>query len=48
LNGWSLFWLISAPMSLIMVMAMIGRDMINPEDVSHMFQFSIRLVMVSR
>jgi len=42
LNGWSLFWLISAPMSLIMVMAMMGRDMTNPEDVSHMIGFSVR------
>jgi DMSO/TMAO reductase YedYZ heme-binding membrane subunit len=42
LNGWPLFWLISAPMSLAMVMAMIGRDMTNPEDVSHMIGFSVR------
>ena len=31
LNGWPLFWLIAAPMSLVMVMAMMGRDMTNPE-----------------
>jgi DMSO/TMAO reductase YedYZ heme-binding membrane subunit len=42
LNGWSLFWLISAPMSLIMVTAMMGRDMTSPEDVSHMIGFSVR------
>jgi DMSO/TMAO reductase YedYZ heme-binding membrane subunit len=41
-NGWPLFWLISAPMSLIMVIAMMGRDMTNPEDVSHMIGFSVR------
>jgi len=42
LNGWPLFWLVSAPMSLIMVIAMMGRDMTNPEDVSHMIGFSVR------
>jgi len=42
LNGWSLFWLISAPMSLIMLIAMMGRDLTNPEDVSYMIGFSVR------
>jgi len=42
LNGWPLFWLVSAPMSLIMVIAMMGRDMTTPEDVSHMIGFSVR------
>jgi len=40
--GWPLFWLVSAPMSLIMVIAMMGRDMTSPEDVSHMIGFSVR------
>ncbi len=42
LNGWPLFWLVAAPMSLIMVIAMMGRDMTSPEDVSHMIGFSVR------
>jgi DMSO/TMAO reductase YedYZ heme-binding membrane subunit len=42
LNGWSLFWLISAPMSLVMVAAVTGRDMTSPENVSHMIGFSVR------
>ena len=29
-------------MSLIMVIAMMGRDMTSPEDVSHMIGFSVR------
>jgi len=29
-------------MSLVMVMAMMGRDLTNPEDVSHMIGFSVR------
>jgi len=42
LNGWSLFWLVAAPMSLVMVIEMMGRDLTSPEDVSHMIGFSVR------
>lgn len=42
LNGWPLFWIVSAPMSLIMLVAMLRADMSTPVDVSHMISFSVR------
>ena len=42
INGWRLFWLISAPMSVVMVVAMVGTDMSTATGVSHMIQFSVR------
>ena len=42
INGWSLFWLISVPMSLVMVIAMMGADMATAPGVSHMIGFSVR------
>jgi len=42
INGWRLFWLISAPMSVVMVVAMVGTDMSTAIGVSHMIQFSVR------
>ncbi|SVB68696.1 uncharacterized protein METZ01_LOCUS221550 [marine metagenome] len=42
INKWRLFWLISIPMSIIMVIAMIGADMSTGPGVSTMIQFSVR------
>lgn len=45
INEWRLFWLISVPMSIIMVIAMSGADMSNGPGVSKMIQFSVRFAV---
>jgi len=42
INKWSLFWLISVPMSVVMVIAMMGVDMSTGTGVSTMIGFSVR------
>ncbi|MEM7280136.1 MAG: hypothetical protein AAF438_00695 [Pseudomonadota bacterium] len=42
INGWGLFWLVSLPMSLVMVLEMTKADMSSPPGVSHMIGFSVR------
>ena len=41
-NGWRLFWSVSVPMSIIMVVATVGADITSAAGVSHMIQFSVR------
>ena len=36
INGWRLFWLVSIPMCIVMVIAMMGTDMSTAAGVSHM------------
>ncbi|MGB5690862.1 MAG: hypothetical protein WBM45_16440, partial [Woeseiaceae bacterium] len=42
INGWSLFWLISGAMSIVMVVAMLGVDLSTGPGVSTMIGFSVR------
>ena len=42
INQWRLFWLISIPMSIVIVIAMIGTDMSTGAGVSTMIGFSVR------
>jgi sulfoxide reductase heme-binding subunit YedZ len=42
INGWRLFWLISIPMSVVMVIAMLGVDLSTGAGVSTMIGFSVR------
>jgi hypothetical protein len=42
INGWNLFWLITAPISLVMVLTMIRVDLSSAEAVSSMIQLSVR------
>jgi DMSO/TMAO reductase YedYZ heme-binding membrane subunit len=42
INGWSLFFLISVPMSIVMVVAMTGVDLTTGPGVSTMIGFSVR------
>ena len=42
INGWRLFWLISIPMSVVMVFAVMGIDMSTGDGVSHMIGYSVR------
>jgi len=42
INGWNLFWLISIPMSIVMVIAMLRTDMSGAAGVSHMISLSVR------
>ncbi len=42
INEWRLFWLISIPMSITMVIAMTGHDMSTAHGVSEMISFSVR------
>ena len=42
INSWPLFWLISAPMSAVMMIALTGVDLSTGDGVSHMIQFSVR------
>lgn len=42
LNGWPLFWLIVAPLSVVMVGAMARLDMASAEGVSAMIRYSVR------
>ena len=45
INGWRLFWLVSIPMSIVMVVEMTGVDMSNAQSVSHMIGFSVRFAV---
>ena len=42
INQWNLFWLISVPMSAMMVIEMMGVDLFDAAAVSHMISFSVR------
>lgn len=42
INGWSLFWMISGPMSIVMLVAMLGVDLTTGPGVSTMIGFSVR------
>ena len=42
INGWRLFWMISIPMSIVMVIAMLGVDLSTGAGVSTMIGFSVR------
>lgn len=42
INGWNLFWLITAPISLVMVLTMIRIDLSSAEGVSSMIQLAVR------
>lgn len=42
INGWRLFWLISVPMSILMLSAAIGTDMSTAAGVSEMISYSVR------
>lgn len=42
INSWGLFWLITAPISLAVVLAMMRVDLSAAEDVSSMIQLSVR------
>ena len=42
INGWNLFWLITAPISVVMVLTMIRVDLSSAEAVSSMIQLSVR------
>ena len=42
INQWRLFWLLSIPMSIIMVIAIMGTDMSTGPGISTMIQFSVR------
>ena len=44
-NEWPLYWLISAPMALYIVAAMLMRDLATPEGISLMIQTSVRWSM---
>lgn len=41
-NGWPLFWLLAAIVCAATVREMLGRDLDDPEDLSHMISFSVR------
>ena len=45
INQWRLFWLISIPMCIVIVIAMIGADMSTGAGVSTMIGFSVRLAV---
>jgi len=42
INQWKLFWVVSVPMSIMMVIEMMGVDMSDAAAVSHMISFSVR------
>ena len=42
INGWSLWWLITVPVSAVMVLGMTRVDLTNADDVSSMIQLSVR------
>jgi len=44
-NGWSLFWLVSIPMSIAMVVELVGTDMSTAPGVSHMIGYSVRFAV---
>ena len=45
INGWRLFWLISLPMSAVMVVEMLGVDLSTGPGVSEMIGFSVRFAV---
>jgi len=45
INGWRLFWLISIPMSIVMVSKMTGTDMSTASGVSTMIGFAVRFAV---
>ena len=45
INEWRLFWLIAIPMSIAMIIAMMGADMTTGAGVSTMIQFSVRIAV---
>jgi len=45
INKWRLFWLISIPMSIVIVIATMGADMSTGPGVSKMIQFSVRIAV---
>ncbi len=45
INEWNLFWLIATPMSIAMVVAMMGADMSSGAGVSKMISFSVRFAV---
>ena len=45
INEWQLFWLIAIPMSIAMVIALMGADMSSGPGVSKMIQFSVRFAV---
>jgi len=45
INGWRLFLLIAIPMSIVMIIAMMGADMTTGPGVSTMIQFSVRIAV---
>ncbi len=45
INGWRLFWLIAIPMSIVMVIAMMGVDLTTVSGVRSMIQFSVRFAV---
>ena len=45
INGWNLFWLLSLPMSGIMLVESLGVDMTSGQGVSHMIGFSVRFAV---
>lgn len=45
INGWGLFWLISIPMSIIILIAMMKTDMSTGEGVQHMIGYSVRFAV---
>jgi hypothetical protein len=42
INEWNLFWLVSIPISILIVVTMMRTDMSTASGVSHMIQFSVR------
>ena len=42
LNGWRLFWLVSAPLSIVMIIALLATDISSAQGVSAMIAFSVR------
>ncbi len=42
INRWSLFWLVSIPMSIVMIIASMGADLSTGPGVSEMISFSVR------
>jgi DMSO/TMAO reductase YedYZ heme-binding membrane subunit len=42
INEWNLFWLITGPISIVMVVAMMGADLSSGDGVSSMIQLSVR------
>lgn len=42
INGWSLFWLITVPMTLFLGTATLQSDLNDPEQVSHLISYSVR------